>query len=176
MAHRKHPNPYDLRSTDQPAAAGEVVRPNHRRGSCAAEVNSRRRAIKQREKFGLGHGATQRGARTCAGANPQNVGGGDHAEHHARARCLSGTAAISSSCNWMPRRRKRGRGWNGSHAEVLAARKRYIQLFGTSQIPGARLRDRHQQDTDQPLISWLVRPESNLQPDRYEREHKGRVR
>jgi hypothetical protein len=72
--------------------------------------------------------------------------------------------------------KKKGRGWNGSHAEVLAARKRYIQLFGTSQIPGARPRDRHQQDTDQLLISWLVRPESNLQPDRYEREDKGRVR
>jgi hypothetical protein len=42
----------------------------------------------------LRHRATQRGARTCAGANPQDVGGGDHPEHML-GRCLSGTAAIS---------------------------------------------------------------------------------
>jgi hypothetical protein len=57
---------------------------------------------------------------------------------------------------------------------VLAARKWYIQLFATWQMLGARLRHCHQQDSDQLLISWLVPPESNLQPDRYERQDTDR--
>lgn len=84
-------------------------------------------------------------------------------------RCLSGTAAMSSSRDRMPRRRKRmglGRPSPSRITSGSLARGRY---WGENPAPSPT-------DCDQQLISLPVWPESNLQPDRYERPNVGQPR